>query len=482
MHRVRTLIPFLEYTPLRKSKVLPKQTLFTKVSRGGTFPKIAKKMGYTNFGCFMEIIIQEAIVCSALPLIDVFEGCREQLDEKFHKDFDPKDYIEIGKMIREHFCAKDNYSFPTFEPEWEIPEDKIVGHPDVVTEDCVYDIKTTGKFNAMRTQTIFQILSYYCLAQKRGLPITHVGLILPAQHKIFKVDISGWNWKPFWDKLKGCIDQKSKRESLYSLPFLEYSIFESERQRVGTHISKEDLLKALDYRVPLQFFVGSRVSTKITTLTKVMTDTLKNRLSPPVFIHAPYNINLSKPYGTSKKIEDKELDIPWTCYQTREYLRTGESAGVNGVVVHCGKRGGISEEEALKGMYDSLCHIAPYVKKDSVCPILLETSSGQSGEILCDPEDFANFYCSLPEDIRQKIKICVDTCHVFAAGYDPMEFIEVLEKKNIPIALIHYNDSKVSKGSKKDRHAAIGHGHIGIKPLFNVLMWANKNNVPCVHE
>jgi len=65
-----------------------------------------------------------------------------------------------------------------------------------------------------------------------------VGLILPAQRKIFKVDISEWGWESFWDKLKDCIDQKSKRASLYTLPLLEYAIFESERQRVGTHIHK----------------------------------------------------------------------------------------------------------------------------------------------------------------------------------------------------------------------------------------------------
>jgi len=63
-----------------------------------------------------------------------------------------------------------------------------------------------------------------------------------------------------------------------------------------------------------------------------------------------------------------------------------------------------------------------------------------------------------------------------------MEYILELEKRGVPIKLIHYNDSKMKKGSRRDRHAAIGNGYIGFSPLFNVLSWAIKNNVPCVSE
>lgn len=266
------------------------------------------------------------------------------------------------------------------------------------------------------------------------------------------------------------------------MPLLEGAIFKSSLQQVGFHVEKKVLGEMIKQRLPLQFFIGGRVSTRVSKLTKSLTKTLKNRFSPPIFIHAPYNLNLSKPLGVKPREEDKTLDIPWTCYQTREVLRTGEEAGINGVVIHCGKQGGISEEEALKGMYESLCHIAPHISEDSVCPLLLETSSGQSGELLCDPHDFADFYMSLPEDVRRKIKICVDSCHVFASDWYPMDFIEVLEEKKIPIALIHYNDSKMAKGSKKDRHAPIGGGCIGYKPLFDLLMWANSKDIPCVIE
>lgn len=346
MHRVRTLIPFLDYSSLRKEKILPKQALFTKVPKGGKFASLAEKMGYSEYGLFMEEIIQEAIICESVPLSEVFNGCKESVPKNLQKYFHPKDYIEVGKLVRGHFCKgiktylKGNVELPCFEPEWPSPEDKIVGHPDIVTNECVYDIKTTGRFNAMRISTIFQILSYYCLAQLKSLPIRSIGLILPAQNLIFKVNIGTWNWKPFWNKLRECISLKNQRESLYLVNPSEYVTFENERHKVGTHVNKDRLLEYLYYGRPLQFFVGGRCTTKVTSLNKSITDTLMNRLSPKIFIHSPYNINLSKPFGKIQKKEDDDLDIPWMCFQLRKIIKTGEKAGINGVVVHV-----VKEEE-----------------------------------------------------------------------------------------------------------------------------------------
>lgn len=136
----------------------------------------------------------------------MLENCRDHVPIDIHKYYKPKDFVEVGELVREHFGE----DIPTFEPEWPAESDEIVGHPDVVIEDCVYDIKTTGRVNAMRTQTIFQILSYYCLAQIRGLNVTHVGLILPSQLKIFKVDLKGWDWREFWERMKACIKLRTK--------------------------------------------------------------------------------------------------------------------------------------------------------------------------------------------------------------------------------------------------------------------------------
>jgi len=479
MYRVRQLIPYLNYSNLRKQKILPVKPLFTRVAKGGKFGTLSQKVGYSDFGLFMEIILQEAIICNHEPLEELFEGCKCHLPEETHKHFKPKEFVFVGELVREHF--KDQ--IPEFEPEWAVPVDGIVGHPDIVSNDCVYDVKTTGRFNAMRTQTIFQILSYYCLAKIKGHEtINHVGLILPCQNKIFKVNLESWDWKPFWNSLKKCITIQEERKKLYEMPFEKYLVFSEQKMNVGHTIKKYYLEKALKQYNPIQFFLGGNASTKVTTISKKLTNQLKNRHYPHIFIHAPYSLNLSRPAGKHEREEDKKLDIPWTCYITREILNTGNKAGINGVVIHCGRKAEMEEKIAIDNMRESLYHILEHFPEDSVCPLLLETSSGQNGELLCSPHELADFYNSISEKPRENLKVCVDSCHMFASGYDPMEYIKILENKNIPIALIHYNDSKHEKGSKIDRHEPIGRGCIGIQSLFEVLMWANSKNIALVYE
>jgi endonuclease IV len=57
-----------------------------------------------------------------------------------------------------------------------------------------------------------------------------------------------------------------------------------------------------------------------------------------------------------------------------------------------------------------------------------------------------------------------------------------MESKGIPIALIHYTDTHVEFGARKDRHCRIGTGKIGMRSLLDILLWANMKQVPCVLE
>jgi len=114
--------------------------------------------------------------------------------------------------------------------------------------------------------------------------------------------------------------------------------------------------------------------------------------------------------------------------------------------------------------------------------LLIETPAKQKGEVLSGMEDFANFWLDLPEEIKLRTGVCVDTCHVFSAGYMPLEYLEYLEEKKVPVDLIHYNDSEFDKGCCLDRHAPIGVGYIGFEGMYSTLQWAIKNKVGCVFE
>jgi deoxyribonuclease-4 len=161
-------------------------------------------------------------------------------------------------------------------------------------------------------------------------------------------------------------------------------------------------------------------------------------------------------------------------------------------------------EEALQNMYENITiviskvfHVGTSSQKRKILKIILETSSGQGSELLTKIPDIGSFYKRFSSQQRKHIRFCIDTCHIFAAGYDirteegVKEFLLLWEKhiglENI--ILIHLNDSEMPLGSNRDRHAAIGSGYItnkkldgsmdGIKYIVN---FANKMNIPMILE
>ncbi len=475
---VRTLIPYLNYGYLRTHKILPKQILFTKIPRGGKFQSLASKIGYSSYGLFMEIIVRMCIESND-SIESIFNLLKNKIEPSLQKYFKIQDFVEIYTSVCTHFKP----SIMKYEPEWYGPKRNIVGHPDLVYQNTVYDIKTTGRFNAMRSETILQVLSYYCLAQINTQNINSVGLVLPAQRKVIKYDISDWDWVPFWLELQNAIKLDCERTKLYQIPVSEHRVFLIKLNTyVGSTVHKSTLISCIKIEAkPHQFFINGNVSSNV-TLTKSFHKQLKTSIdifTSYVYIHSSYSFNLSNPKGNIVRETDGEL--PWVCEKMGQLMKMAYELGIKGVVIHCGKVGKLkSVEKAKKEMYDSVVRIGYFVHLK--CPLLIETSSGQGGEILCSPEELISFWISLPIEIKCKVSICVDTCHVFAAGYDPYEFLCQLEHNGVPIGLIHYNDSKMAKGSKKDRHASIGQGYIGIKSMCQVLDWAITNKVKCVFE
>lgn len=105
--------------------------------------------------------------------------------------------------------------------------------------------------------------------------------------------------------------------------------------------------------------------------------------------------------------------------------------------------------------------------------ILLETAAGQGTTLGATFEEMRALYDSCAPDIRHRLGVCLDTCHVFAAGYPLMsyddyeslwrEFDAIVGRSLLKV--IHLNDSREGVGSKKDRHANLGTGHIPLAVL-----------------
>jgi deoxyribonuclease-4 len=175
----------------------------------------------------------------------------------------------------------------------------------------------------------------------------------------------------------------------------------------------------------------------------------------PVYLHAIYLLN---PSGPDAELRAKSVR------SMREYLLWADRLGAAGVVVHLGSSAGTTPEEALVNLCDSL---RAALQEPSDSPLLLETSAGTRNSM-------GSSFAAIGEALRrldagERAGVCLDTAHVFAAGYDvatPDGLESSLREFDREIGLeklrlIHANDSKVALGAARDRHENIGEGYIG---------------------
>ncbi len=199
-------------------------------------------------------------------------------------------------------------------------------------------------------------------------------------------------------------------------------------------------------------------------------------------VHISYTINCSQNWGYHS----------WWIKQFIMEIEFAQLIGASCVVVHLGKQLDLSYEEALNNMYTSLLYV--HKQTNNKIKILIETSTGQGSEVCYELEKLAHFYKKISQhnnvDIRERFGICLDTCHIFAAGYDIStmngikKYFEMFEKLiGIEhIKLIHLNDSKKECGSKVDRHSNIGLGFIGNDSLLLIKDMFVRLGVPIILE
>ncbi len=177
-----------------------------------------------------------------------------------------------------------------------------------------------------------------------------------------------------------------------------------------------------------------------------------------IFIHSEYNINLCKNNLSIKKLI-RELNL---------------SCNINsqGVIVH------ICPKKEDDNTFIKLISFA-LDNSNNKSIIILETSIYRS------IQDIYAIHLTLSKKYDSRIKICIDTCHVWAFGHSLDEqflsyVIKKIKLKNI--ACIHLNDSKNEKGSKIDRHADIGYGKIPLAHLQYFSTFMMNNNIPLILE
>lgn len=198
----------------------------------------------------------------------------------------------------------------------------------------------------------------------------------------------------------------------------------------------------------------------------------------PVIAHASYLINLASPNADLYKKSVRAVI---------DELERCEALGVSGLVLHPGAHMGEGVESGIGRIAAGLdeIHAATAGFKGKV---LLETTAGQGTSIGCEIEHLGAIISRVAD--ADRLGVCLDTCHLFAAGYDlrdPKEYdrtINLLRKQVTlgRIKCIHVNDSKGDCGSRVDRHEHIGEGKIGEAGFKNLVNDPRLAKIPRILE
>ena len=232
-----------------------------------------------------------------------------------------------------------------------------------------------------------------------------------------------------------------------------------------------------------------------------------------MFMKSPQKFSLSKltdddAINTKKYVEDNNIylvshsaficnigkPIDVNSYQIKmikDDLSTIERIGGVGTVIHVGKYCKLpgKETECINNMVEFTKKIIEETP-DLKSFFILETAAGQGTECCVTIEKLAEYHKLIPDKYKHRLRYCIDTCHIYSAGYDISTELGVMNYINKfdnmigweYVELIHFNNSKKECGCKIDRHANINDGCINIKGLKTFAILAAHSNKAIINE
>ena len=193
-----------------------------------------------------------------------------------------------------------------------------------------------------------------------------------------------------------------------------------------------------------------------------------------IVAHAPYTLN---PCSKEAKTREFAHMVMTDDLQRMEYVPG------NYYNFHPGSHVGQGTETGIRMIADMLNDI---MKSEQTTTVLLETMAGKGSEIGGRFEELRAIIDRV--NLKDKIGVCLDTCHVHDAGYEIVNNLDgVLSEFDRVIGLsrlkaLHINDSKNPMGAHKDRHACIGEGFLGKEAFIKVITHPLLQGLPCILE
>lgn len=256
---------------------------------------------------------------------------------------------------------------------------------------------------------------------------------------------------------------------------------------IGSHVNfgSKQLLGSAEMAVSFgantfMFYTGAPQNTVRKDIDETLTKEAKEYMEHHgidinnVICHAPYIINLAN--------KEKEDSWNFSISFLKNEINRITQMGINYIVVHPGNALKLDRMEALHNIAEAINNI---ITPETKPMILLETMAGKGSECGINMYELKEILDNI--DLKDKVGICLDTCHLNDSGIDISKFDEYLKKFDNYIGLekvkcVHVNDSKNVTGSHKDRHANLGYGTIGFDNLINVIYNPKLKDVPKILE
>lgn len=230
------------------------------------------------------------------------------------------------------------------------------------------------------------------------------------------------------------------------------------------------------------FYTGSNQSTLRFPINKELTEKAHKIMLENGFdktkciVHAPFIINLANNTDPAK----------YNFYINffKEELKRCIELDIRNMVLHPGSYTSLDRQTGIENIAFGLNEA---LKDINGVNLLLEYMSGKGTEVGSSIDDLSGIINLLDESVKEKVFVCLDTCHMNDSGIDIAnieEFLDEFDKKIgiNKIKCIHINDSYNVVGSHKDRHANIGYGTIGFEKLLNVIYNPRLDNIPKILE
>jgi deoxyribonuclease-4 len=198
----------------------------------------------------------------------------------------------------------------------------------------------------------------------------------------------------------------------------------------------------------------------------------------PLFVHAPYLVNFASASPVTRERSSQSVAAT---------LAKAASIGAAGVVVHAGAALASGRAAGLAATRAALLPLADAITGPDAPDLVLELTAGTRGALAARFEEMAELLATC--DHHPRLKVCMDTCHAQAAGYDlgdPIGAAKALDELFATlgdrVVLVHANDSRDPVGAGRDRHCPIGTGTIGDQGFTAILSHPGLATLPVITE